>query len=197
MTQILVVGEDELCCALGERLVGACLPGWVFASESINTRGVTKLKAALPRYLNYAEHVRPVLCVADTDGRCPVEWLEEALPDRGDAPLLLRLAVTEAESWVLADGEAFANVFGVARNRLPRDPDSIQDAKRHVLNLVHHSRSRVIRNEMVSSLDSSKTGSGYNVHLCGFVRAHWRAHQAAERSSSLGSAVRRLKALGA
>ena len=43
MTQILVVGEDALCCALGERLVAACLPGWKLAQTSIDTKGVTKL----------------------------------------------------------------------------------------------------------------------------------------------------------
>ena len=49
MKQILVVGEDALCCALGLKLVAIAMPGWTVSSAPINTRGVTKLLAALPR----------------------------------------------------------------------------------------------------------------------------------------------------
>ena len=73
MSRILVVGEDTLCCALGERLVAACLPDWQLAQPSIDTKGVTKLQPSLPRYLSLARSLHPVLCIADTDGQCAVE----------------------------------------------------------------------------------------------------------------------------
>lgn len=196
MRRVLVVGEDALCCALGERLVSTCLQGWQLAQTPIDTKGVTKLAAALPRYLEQARHVQPVLCIADTDGRCVAELLSQWLP-RPDARLVLRLAVREAESWVLADREGFAETLAVPLNKLPQAPDEESDPKRLILTLVRRSKKRLLRQEMVSPDDPSKPGSGYNLHLCAFVHQHWNARHAAQRSPSLARALRRLETLGA
>lgn len=193
--RILVVGEDALCCALGERLVSACLPQWELAGPSINTRGVTKLVPALPRYARQALHVQPVLCIADTDGQCAVDLRERWLPVQADARMLLRLAVTEAESWVLADREGAAKALAVPVSRLPHRPDDEPDPKRLVLALAARSARRTIRDEVVSATDRNKPGSGYNQHLGAFVRSHWNADRAAQASPSLARAVRRVEGL--
>lgn len=197
MTRILVVGEDALSCALGERLVAQVLPNWSLSKAPINTNGITKLVRSLPRYLQQAEHVQPVLCIADTDHKCAVDLVRGWLPHAHAPRFLFRLAVSEAESWVLSDGEAFAEFFRIPVANLPRLPDDLPDAKREVLRLAGRSRVRQIRQEVVSSLDANRPGTGYNAHLCGFVRQHWRAVHAAGRSVSLSRAVRRLTEFGA
>ena len=195
MSRILVVGEDALSCALGERLVRSVLPSWQLAGPSINTRGVTKLVAALPRYLQQAKYMQPMLCVADTDGRCVLDLLANWLQGRSAGNLILRFAVTEAESWLLADREGFSKALSVPLNKLPNNPDSEHNPKRLVLNLAKRSRDRRIRDEVVSSIDPSKPGTGYNVHLSHFVRTTWESSRAAECSASLAKAVHRLKGL--
>jgi len=195
VNHILVVGEDALCCALGQRLVQACLPRWQLALPPIDTKGVTKLRAALPRYIELAQHVQPVLCIADTDGQCPVQLAQQWLPKTASRRLLLRLAVSEAESWALADAAAFASLFAVPLNKIPRKPDDVTDAKGAVLGLAKRSQKRVIRDEMISPFDSTKPGSGYNLHLCSFVTTHWDAGNAAANSPSLRRAMSRLKAM--
>lgn len=189
MSSLVLVGEDDLCCALGERLIEQTLPGWALAVEPINKRGVSKLKADLPRYIQQALHVRPVLCVADTDGACPVtlcqEWLPKIIPQR----FLLRLAVTEAEAWVMADRSAFASALGVSVASVPRDPEALLDAKREVLRLAARSSKRRVKEEMLSLQDINKPGTGYNKHLCAFVRDTWRAAAARETSKSLNRAL--------
>lgn len=192
MKRVLVVGEDRLCCALGERLVEACLPGWTLARESIDAQGRTKLLPALPRYAQQAQHVQPVLCVADTDGDCASALVRRWFDGTGSARLLFRLAVTEAESWLLADREGAAQALGVALARLPHRPDELADPTRLVLTLAARSRSRVIRDEMVSQVDRNKPGSGYNLHLVRFARTAWDAHRAARLSPSLARAVSRI-----
>jgi hypothetical protein len=194
MTRILVVGEDALCCALGERLVGECLPGWGLAGPSIDTRGVTRLRASLSRYAEVAAHVQPVLCVADTDGGCAATLPDAWLP-KVPARLILRLAVPEAESWVLADSARFAEAIAVPVGKVPREPDRLTDPKSAVLGLARRSRVRAVRTEVVSALDPGRPGSGYNEHLVRFVRQCWRAGAASECSPSLQRAVRRLRAL--
>lgn len=194
--QLLVVGEDALCCALGERLIRDCLPDWSLAAPPINTRGVTRLRADLARYARVASHAYPVLCIADTDGQCALH-LRRAWIARAPSGLMLRLAVPEAESWVMADAGAFARGFAVPEGKVPRKPDEIADPKSVVLGLARRSKRRPVRDEVISPLDPTKPGSGYNLHLCALVKTGWRAAVAAESSPSLRRALAALQALGA
>ena len=192
---LLVVGEDAPCCAFGERLVRQFLPTWRTPLPSIDTGGVTKLKSALPRYCEQARFVQPVLCIADTDGLCPVsiltDWLPIGTPDR----LVLRLAVKEAESWALADAAGFAATYEVPVTKIPRQPDDAVDAKSTVLALARRSKSRKIRDEVVSVGSPTRPGTGYNLHLCRFIRQRWRPEEAMTRSPSLCRAIKRLQSL--
>lgn len=197
MSRLLVIGEDALSCALGERLFAEVLPRWSLSKASINTGGVTKLITALPRYFEQAKYVQPVLCIADTDGQCPVDLVTQWLPKGKPENFLLRLAVTEAESWLLSDSRGAADFFGLPIANMPRDPDLLPDAKREVLRLARISKVRPIRQEVVSSLDANKPGVGYNVHLCRFVFEHWQAARARKKSVSLDRAMTRLAELGA
>ena len=198
MTRILVVGEDALCCALGERLVTSCLPCWKLAGPAIDTRGITKLLPALPRYAQQARHVQPVLCIADTDGQCAVDLRARWLPVPTEhRMLLLRLAVTEAESWLIADREGAAQALAIPLTRLPHRPDEEPDPKGLILTLAARSKKRAIREEVVSSGDPNRPGSGYNLHLSGFVRSYWDARRAALVSPSLARAVKRIGELKA
>lgn len=192
--RILVIGEDALSVALGERLVQACLPDWQTVHPSIDTKGVTKLQAGLPRYLMQAQHVQPVLCVADTDGTCPVTLQQRWLP-RPDPRLVLRLAVTESESWLLADRNGFSRHLGLPLNKLPWHPDAESDPKSLILTLARKSTLRHVRQELVAANDLCKPGSGYNLHLVQFARQHWSAQAAAEQSPSLQRAMQRLQQL--
>lgn len=194
---MLVVGEDELSCALGQQLLGEALPDWSLSGPPINTRGVTKLVSAIPRYVQQARYVQPVLCVADTDQKCPVTLMREWMPAVVADDFFLRLAVSEAESWVLADREGAANFFGLAMNQIPLQPEELVDPKREVLRLARRSTVRRIREELVSQTDMNKKGTGYNSHICAFVRNEWRASRGLDRSPSLARAFRRLAEFGA
>ncbi|MDH0897681.1 MULTISPECIES: hypothetical protein [unclassified Pseudomonas] len=193
MSQMYVIGEDALSCALGTRLVTA-LMGWSLAQPAVNTKGGTYLIKAMPRYTGLA-HIHPVLCLMDTDRGCAVELRQKWLPATAPSNFLLRLAVTESESWMMADREALAAFFDVAVRLIPDNPDEEADAKRTVLNLARRSRHRRIRQEVVSPLDASKPGTGYNVHLCEFINLHWHPQQAAQCSPSLARAIQRLTEL--
>ena len=193
MRCIFLVGEDALCCALGERLIAHCLPQWALSPPPYNAQGVTKLQKRLPKYIDFSRQ-QSVLCIADTDGKCAVHVLRDwkICPSAGFA---LRLAVTEAESWALADRQRFAEAFGVPLNKLPQRPDEVRDPKRLIVTLVNHSKKRLLREEMVSAHDSSKPGAGYTRHLADFVRKHWDVENAAQHSPSLARAVAHVRRL--
>jgi hypothetical protein len=196
MSSILIVGEDELCCVLGTRLVEACLPTWKLAMAPLNKKGVTRLASEIPRYVNYSLNLHPVLCIADTDGKCPAS-LTAAWQAKGTSEnFLLRLAVREAESWVLADADALAQALAIPTRIVPRDPDDLADAKSTLVGLARRSSKRSVRQDFVSDFDQTKPGSGYVQALCNVVKANWRASIASERSPSLRRAMRRLEELG-
>lgn len=194
MGQMFVVGEDGLSCTLGIRLVGGVL-GWSLAQPAVDTKGVTKLVAALPRYAQLAR-LAPVLCIADTDGKCAVNLIRDWTPTHAPDDLILRLAVAEAESWLLADAVEFADFLGVPERRLPDRPDELADPKGALLKLARSSRRRIIRQEVVSAANPAKQGVGYNAHLREFVAHRWQPRRAANHSPSLARAVQRLGALG-
>lgn len=196
MTAIVVIGEDALCCALGEKLVAELLPGWRLALASINTQGVTRLKASLPRYLEFARTLHPVLCIADTDrAPCVAELLQAWLPHGPQPRFLLRLAVTEAESWLLADRDRFATFLQIAGKHVPAAPDVLMDAKGSLLALAKRAKNRHLRRELLAEGSELRQGSGYNERLGDFVRTHWQPRQAAAASPSLRRAVTRIAAL--
>lgn len=195
MTQILVVGEDPLTCALGEQLVKELLPNWIMPIAPINKKGVTKLTPEFPRFIEQAKFNQPVLCVADTDGKCVKELLANWLPKVLPRNFCLRLAVTEAESWLIADRKSIADFLGIPEKHVSKTPDKETDPKRHVLNLARKSTNRELRLEMVSQSDNSKQGTGYNAHLCRFVKTYWSAQRAADNSPSLARAILRVAKL--
>jgi len=118
------------------------------------------------------------------------------LPDGIHQSFLLRLAVCEADSWVLADRAGFAKAFGVSMAAVPRKPEALADAKREVLRLAVRSSRRVIRDEVPAVGEATRPGSGYNQHLCAFVRETWNAANAAQHAPSLARAIKALKRLG-
>ena len=180
---------------MGERLVAMALPGWTLARASINSKGITKLLPSLVRYSQVAEHVHPVLCIADADRACVARLVSDWLP-RGAGPrLLLRIAVPEAESWLLADRRGVADFFGVSLKSVPPHPEHLTDAKLEVLKLAKRSCHRLLREEMISSTHADRQGSGYNTHLCSFVRGAWQAERGADSSPSLARAVSRVEQL--
>lgn len=192
MPMLYLIGEDALSCSLGEKL--AIEIGWTLAQPAVNTKGVTKLRSSIPRYIGLAR-ISPVFCLADTDGRCVLELLRNWRIIGAPAHFLLRFAVQEIESWILADRRSFSEFFRVAEARISRHPDDLVDAKQEVLNLARSSRRREIRTEVVSALDPSKPGAGYNVHMRDFVLQYWHAREAAQASPSLARALHRLKEL--
>jgi hypothetical protein len=67
------------------------------------------------------------------------------------ARLLLRLAVTEAESWLLADHDGIQAHFRIPRNKLPPRPDELDNPKAMLLQLLSRHAPVGIKREMLST----------------------------------------------
>jgi len=158
-------------------------------------RGKDSLDPRLPGY-NNAARLSPWLVVRDLDdAECAPTLVKKLLPVRSDL-MLLRVAVRELESWLLADTVSFAHFFHVHETSIPLEPDTLPDPKQAVLNLVRRSASRPVRDAMLPRERTTATvGPGYSAKLIEFIGDHWRIESAVENSPSLRKCVDALTSL--
>lgn len=188
--------EDELSEAVGVRLIR-----YAFGDSSIGHKlgkqGNGYLIRNLPKFRQMARR-EPVLILTDLDNaQCPARLIEDwSSGQHFPRNLLLRVAVRETEAWILADRDGMAALLGVSRDRIPLNPEELDDPKRFLLNLAR-AAPRGIRSELIVNKSATASqGIGYNRILSSFVTQSWNLVAAAERSISLGRALNRLRELG-
>lgn len=126
---------------------------------------------------------------------CPVALKTDWLGDKAaPANLMLRIAVREVESWVLADHEAMRKLIG-KKGTLPPEPDKLPDPKQHLLKLAKLA-TRPVKEDLVKESGAmASQGIGYNARLTAWVRSDWSPERAAQRSPSLQRTRLRLNEL--
>lgn len=156
--------------------------------------GKQYIQRNLSGYNQAANHAPWVVVVdLDQDADCAppfrAAWLLRP------APLMcFRVAVRKIEAWLLADRMRIAEFLAVDSRRVPTDVEAIPDPKYAVLQLVHFSRRKGIRQDMLPRPGSGReVGPAYNSRLIQFVtdsRRGWRPEVAAQSSESLRRCLR-------
>ncbi|MFV0451149.1 MAG: hypothetical protein ACK5LS_02720 [Propioniciclava sp.] len=158
-------------------------------------KGKSRLDGRIPKYRAAAVHAAWVV-FRDSDGDCPValrQRLESRTGVRSTSRFALRIAHSMTEAWLLADVAGFAEYFRVSPQRVPPAPEVLPNAKRKLLDLCARSRSRAIREEVVTS--DHQTGPLYVEHINEFAARHWQVDRARGHSPSLDRAVTAIAAL--
>lgn len=139
----------------------------------------------------------PWFVLVDLDDEAPcagalvVDWLADPPP-----MMRFRVAVREAEAWLLADRVALARFLSVSRDVIPRTADELVDPKAVIVGVSRRSRSRAIREGLPPRPDSGRTiGPLYVTELSRFVREHWDVDAAAQSSDSLARCLAALSSL--
>lgn len=187
--------EDELSEAVGERLIiNAFGPNAIV--NCFGRRGNGYLRTKLTNFASMADR-DPVVILTDLDTAPCASELVNQWSNGLDLPenLLLRVAVRETESWLLADREGFAGFLGVSMAKIPFDPETLPDPKSFLLTVARGAR-REVRSELVVPRGANASrGIGYNRLLSNYVREDWNFESAVERSQSLRRTVVRLSEL--
>lgn len=188
--------EDELSELVAKRLVAEYAPGMRII-DTIGLQGNRQLRQQLRRLNQIAAHRHPALVLTDLDRpqSCPPELLREWTQSRVMAPnLLLRVAVLEIESWLLADRSGIARWLSLAVSQVPSNPESIFDPKRALVELAGRSRNRALREAIVPrrGAGTHHTGPGYNESVGEYVTNHWNTEAARSNAPSLDRAIIRI-----
>lgn len=159
--------------------------------------GKASLDARLPKYRQAALR-SPWFVLRDSDrdqGDCAAALLAHLLPEGPTAGLCLRLAVREAEAWLLGDAQALAAFAGVPVARIPPSPDDELDPKRVLAGLCRHSRRRHVRDGVPPRAGSGRAvGPAYRAFIEEYCES-WRPAVAAESSPSLHRALSAVTAM--
>jgi hypothetical protein len=186
--------EDAVSEALVRRLIAEVRPDLTLHQVMRkNGKGYIRSKA---RALNRTAHSVPVFILVDQDryDPCPADLIREILPVPHGPRLLFRVAVMEAESWLLADANHLATFLGVSRGHMPAAPDEVSQPKEMIVALAARSQTRAIRDDLVPRPgDLRKVGAAYNPRLISFIENEWDVNAAAAVSPSLRRAVDRLR----
>lgn len=133
-----------------------------------------------------------VLVDLDDEACCGAALVTAWLPE--PPPLMkLRVAVREAEAWLLGDRVNLARFPNVSRALVPRDPDDLGDPKATMVGIARRSRTRATREGLPPREGSGRSiGPLYVAELARFVQAHWDIEAAAQGSDSLARCLRAL-----
>ena len=192
--------EDALSESVARRLIQEYAPQ-AHIERTMGLRGNRYLRRNIRSFNQIARYQGPVLVLTDLDRpeSCPPELLRRWIGDLRIVPtLLIRVAVLEIESWIMADKGAFAHWLGIAESRTPRHPEELDDPKRTLVELAASSRNRVLRSGLARvSRDGLHTqGPDYNPLLGEFVTDRWNPEIARSAAPSLERAIRRISQMG-
>jgi hypothetical protein len=193
MIPIYLATEDALSEAVAQKLLSASGKPFVI-SQSLGKQGFGYLKTKFSQF-NQLANKYPVLLLTDLDKTACVLDLLETWKKGIDVSehLLFRVVVREIEAWLLADRQNFAKWLGISMDIVPREPETIEDPKQALLNLVKRSKQRNLKTMILPEKRSySPVGLGYNTELTAYVRHYWDPKQAAESAPSLSRALHRI-----
>lgn len=186
---VYIATEDELSEVVLTRLLA--FTGRAYSTGTAFRRGgYGYLKRTIEGW-NRAATSRPIMILTDLDDApCPASLIRAWLNQPVHPNLVIRVAVREVESWLLADSRGLATYLRVNARLMPEYPDELADPKSTLVSLAKKSRSNEIKSSLVPKRDSTaKQGPDYNSCLAEFVINSWNIASAAEHSPSLKRAV--------
>lgn len=190
--------EDAISETLAKCIVSYSNPELELAA-AMGRRGFGYLKSKVEELCQLARNF-PVLMVTDLDHRaCAPALLDEwtlgiQVPDL----FMLRVAVRESESWLMADRIGFARFIGAPVSQIPRNPDEIADPKNHLLRLAQRYAPKDLKYDLLPRPGvRALVGPGYNQVLSRFALDSWRVENARQTSPSLDRMIERLRRIEA
>jgi len=131
----------------------------------------------------------------DTGSDCPPQVVSAWLPHR-NPNMLFRVVVRELESWLLADRQGISGFLNVSLDKVPIEPEKIDNPKRTLVDLARGSRSRKIKEALVPETGSTaQVGKLYVSEMVRFINTEWDKDKARLNAPSLDRCLTVLESL--
>jgi hypothetical protein len=188
-TYINIAFEDVLSEAVINRLLSQLWPEAVVYKKFYG-RGSGYLRSHLQAFMNSSKS-SPFFVLIDSDNEgCAKKLLHSLIKKAPPSDFILRIAVHEIESWVLADFNNLIKALNIKSGRCPSNTDTIIQPKEYILNLVRKSASKSIRKSLLpTKVGAASQGPGYNSVMVQFVMDKWNISNASLNSESLNRTV--------
>jgi hypothetical protein len=166
-----------------------------YATVTIYNRGGNGYLQRVIAGFNNAAKGTAFLVLTDLDKHeCPATLVADWLNVPKHPNLLLRVAVTEVEAWLLADRQGIATFLGVRPDLVPQGVEQLPDPKQILISLACKSRKREIKKDICPGVNSArKVGPNYNPQLVKFVEYNWNLVEARTNSESLNRLIEKLE----
>jgi len=185
--------EDELHLNIATVLLQHCVPS-LKVHRVFGRRGKSYIKQHLSAH-NQAAQFTPYLVLVDLDNdECPPSLINKWLTFQKSGNLVFRVAVREAESWLISDRDNFAAFMGISKDIVTTTPENLPDPKEYLITLARRSRKRKIKDDIIPD-GQATVGRNYNTCLADFVFRKWDAKKAMRNSQSLSGLIRALENL--
>lgn len=191
--KIHIVTEGILEIPVAKRLIGFC-------GHTLGTiyplRGAENVKNKAIKFTSLTSEDTAVLVLTDfMDSKCNCIIDAINLYMRNNSRncttnFLLRFAVNELESWLLADHTNFSRLLGVSQGSLTPEPDRIADPKKYIANLVYNLSRMRYKSDLITK--RGRQGRLYIDKMTEFAENKWNISRAKERSPSLARCLKRL-----
>jgi hypothetical protein len=108
--KIFIVGEDPVTYAIIKRVLVYCSDEFEIISE-LPARG-GQIKSKITEFNNLSSNY-PVILLMDLDNNgCAPQYVKDLIPNKNEK-FILNVAVDEAEAWLMADRNGFADYFRI------------------------------------------------------------------------------------
>ena len=198
-----IIGEDQVTKFIIKRILNFCTNKFSKIHE-LPARG-GKIKSQIYNY-NILSNSNPTVLLTDLDSYdCAPTLLNILLNGiNKNKDFHIRVAVDEAEAWLMADRKGFSNFFQVHIDKIPL-PKVLSRLKPNIkeLDFPYKSSLYFIREiipfsknkDLISSFtprEGAKKGPEYNISILPFID-YWNINEAMSNSYSLERTINRLK----
>jgi hypothetical protein len=203
--KIYIAGEDPVTCAIIRKVLFYCSNTFEIIMELPARGGQIKSKI---KEFNTLSSSFPVVLLMDLDAdSCAPQLVGQMIPERNEN-FSFNVAVDEAEAWLMADREGFAEYFQIKRDDMPSSHLTKQGGSKALIEmnfsykssmyLTHELIKKSRKQEFVQQLTPKKgaaKGPEYNSCILPFIQNKWDIDCARKNSDSLNRMIARIKKL--
>jgi hypothetical protein len=132
------------------------------------------------------------IILADLDfDECAPKLVNDWLNENKHHNLILRIAVPEVESWLIADTQNFSRYFNIPKEEIREDVEDLHDAKEYLFFLIRKYCKKDIQDDILPK-GTSTTGKGYNKRMLKYISSYWKPYNAQKNSDSLFRCIKEI-----